>query len=53
MKALIVDESGHVAERLHPALEQEGYLVESAAVRGEARWLAAESDLDVVVVCSS
>lgn len=53
MKALIVDEFGRVAERLHPALEQEGYVVETAEVRGEALWLAGESDLDVVVVCSS
>lgn len=53
MKALIVDEGGRVAERLHPALEQEGYVVESAQARGEALWLAGESDVDVVVVCSS
>lgn len=53
MRALIVDESGRVAERLHPALEQEGYVVDSAAVRGEALWLASESDVDVVVVCSA
>lgn len=53
MKALIVDEFGRVAERLHPALEQEGYVVETAEVRGEALWLAGESDVDVVVVCSS
>ena len=53
MKALIVDGGGRVAERLHPALEQEGYVVESAQARGEALWLAGESDVDVVVVCSS
>lgn len=53
MKALIIDETGQISRRLHPALEQESYVVETANSRGEARWLAGDSDADVVIVCSA
>lgn len=53
MKALIIDETGQISRRLHPALQQESYVVETAASRGEALWLAGQGDADVVIVCST
>lgn len=53
MKALIVDESGRTSARLHPALAQEGYVVQAASQRGEALWLASEAEPDVIVICSA
>lgn len=53
MKALIVDETTHVAERLGPALRDEGYGIDTAHARGEALWLAGGGDVDVVIVCAN
>ena len=53
MKALIIDETGAVAERLDTSLREEGYSTEVTHSRGEARWALAEQEADVVVVCAA